>query len=98
MLVDTDASKPADQVDHENGVKSNSQRQSEESEQHAQSSQVSNHVQPQPSMPTMVDDTDFSAVFGSHPGADPQEFVCPQPPRTSTGFKGRKASLLTFIQ
>src|SRR5260221_4367165 len=96
MLVDTDASKPADQVDHENGVKSNSQRQSEESEQHAQSSQVSNHVQPQLSMPTMVDDTDFSAVSGSRPGADPQEFVAPQPRRTSKGLKGRNASLLTF--
>jgi hypothetical protein len=96
MLVDADASKPADQVDHENGVKSSSQRQSEESEQHGHPSRVSNHVQPQPSMPTMVDDTDFSSVSGSHPGANSQEFVAPQPRRTSRGLKGRNASLLTF--
>lgn len=96
MLVDADASKPADQVDHGNGVKSTSQRQSEESEQHGHPSRVSNHVQPQPPMPTMVDDTDFSAVSVSHPGADPQEFVAPQPRRTSRGLKGRNASLLTF--
>jgi hypothetical protein len=96
MLVDTDASKPADLVDLENGIKSDSQRQSEELEQHSPPSRVLDHVQPQSSMPIMVDDTDFSAVSGSHPGADSQEFLAPQPRRTSKGLKGRNASLLTF--
>lgn len=99
MLVDTDASKLADQVDHENSVKSGSQGQSQESEQHGRPSRVSNHVQSQPSTPTMVDDIDISAASGSHPGADPQEFAAPQPQRArsvSKGLKGRNASLLTF--
>ena len=101
MLVDTDASKLADQVELENGVKSSSQGQSEgsEQEQRDRHSRVSNHVQSQPPMPTMVDDIDSSAASGSHSGADPQEIVCPHPQRTkdvSKGLKGRNASLLTF--
>ena len=99
MLVDTDASKQAGQVDLENGVKSSSQGQSEESEQQGRPSSVSNHVQSQPLTPTMVDNIDFSAASGSHPGADPQEFDAPQPRRTknvSKGLKGRNTSLLTF--
>lgn len=47
----------------------------------------------------MVDNIDFLAASGSHPGTDPQEMDVPQPRRTrnvSKGLKGRNTSLLTF--